>query len=321
MKHISKILILIAAINFFLIHAAQSQNITSYEYWFDENINSTTSIAIAPNEIVNVIANANTSTLTAGYHIFRYRFKDSNGVYSVPVSRYFTITSTDIGTYEYWFDGNIGSAVSSNITAGQIVSPVVSAATDALSLGYHSFTYRFRDADGIYSVPVTRSFIITSSDLIEYEYWFDENIDARISDNISATQVSDVSLMIDANSLSLGTHNIIMRWQDESGNWSVPTVHQFSVLVGIEELNMAGNLLLFPNPANDQLSIQFDALNTTSLSLQILDETGRKVSQPVGVKASGKVNQYLDIASLSSGVYFLKINSDNHTEQIRFVKN
>ncbi len=321
MKHISKILILIAAINFYLISAAQSQNITSYEYWFDEDINSIVSVSIAPNEIVNVIANANTSALGSGYHVFRYRFKDGNGIYSVPMSRHFVITSSDVSTCEYWFDGNIGSLVSLNIVPGQFVSPMVSADTDALSLGYHNFTYRFRDADGMYSVPVSRHFIITSSDLIVYEYWFDENIDARISNSISSTQISDVSLMIEANTLSQGTHNIIMRWRDESGNWSVPTVHQFSVIVGIEELNMVGNLLLFPNPANDQLFVQFEATNANPLTMQILDETGRKVTESIAVKASGKVNQYLDIASLSSGVYFLKINSNKHTEQIRFVKN
>jgi len=67
---------------------------------------------------------------------------------------------------------------------------------------------------------------------------------------------------------------------------------------------------IFPNPNNGSFSIQTEMIETKNISVSVLDILGS------AVKNIGNLSyktQSFDFADLSSGVYYLKINSENKT--------
>lgn len=68
-------------------------------------------------------------------------------------------------------------------------------------------------------------------------------------------------------------------------------------------------LSLYPNPARDQLKIEFRSDNLTSPEIQIIDLTG-KVVKRFDRKISHDQNIFnveMDISTLQPGVYFVKV--------------
>lgn len=299
----------------------QSQHIVSYEYWFDHDIQAAVSLSATPEQFANITSSLSAEGLDMGYHTFNYRFKDDNGSYSVPITKYFVKSASDIVAYEYWFDGITSTAVAVNTPSDTWLNLAFAANTDALSNGSHTFTYRFRDLGGNYSVPVTRYFVRSGFGLNTFEYWFDDDIANRIPTSIQSTEYADLIFLASTAGLSSGTHAFLFRVKDEINNWSVPIRHEFSVVVGVEELNVKGNLLLFPNPTNDELRLMFEVNNPTYMMIEILDQTGRAVGPVTRIAAAGKMNLALESSALSPGVYHVRISSEKEFVQLPFVKN
>ncbi|MGL5889908.1 MAG: PKD domain-containing protein [Bacteroidia bacterium] len=85
------------------------------------------------------------------------------------------------------------------------------------------------------------------------------------------------------------------------------------IISGVDELN-AVNWSLYPNPANDMLSIQTSAA-IRGMQYHILDIAGREVQ--AGVFSESHIN----ISNLLPGVYFLSVNDENGKVSVqRFVK-
>lgn len=75
---------------------------------------------------------------------------------------------------------------------------------------------------------------------------------------------------------------------------------------------------IYPNPAQDQLHIQTDAIEGLR-SVRILDLNGRQVVQAVQSPGHGKAD--LNVGQLSSGVYFAEIHLENgEVQRIKWVK-
>src|SRR5690606_25243827 len=89
--------------------------------------------------------------------------------------------------------------------------------------------------------------------------------------------------------------------------------------VGLTTPEPVSNLSLWPNPSSDQLNIQFNSLNSTVQSLEIMDITGKIIIQKQLNTHGGKVSETIDVSSLNSGVYLFKISSANQVETKRFV--
>lgn len=105
------------------------------------------------------------------------------------------------------------------------------------------------------------------------------------------------------------------------------TVKTFTTLAprlgGDEVQQLAGeinNLLIYPNPAQNELNIQFEGMDGNA-SVKIIDLTGRRVMEK---QAEVTLNQYsgtLDISNLQTGIYQLTItNADKKTISTKLVK-
>jgi len=85
------------------------------------------------------------------------------------------------------------------------------------------------------------------------------------------------------------------------------------------ELNTTSNtataVVLYPNPADQQLNIALNGMSRIS-SIAIFDNLGRMVQ----MLPQSDLNSVINVSALKTGNYFLKINSDKGTTNAKFVK-
>jgi Secretion system C-terminal sorting domain len=77
----------------------------------------------------------------------------------------------------------------------------------------------------------------------------------------------------------------------------------YSSVVALRNENSGNNFTLFPNPANNSITINLRANGTGKTQLFIFDDAGRQLFQTNLVEATTNINT----SSLSNGVYFIKI--------------
>lgn len=71
---------------------------------------------------------------------------------------------------------------------------------------------------------------------------------------------------------------------------------------------------LYPNPAKEQITIEMSD-TSSNYQVEIFDILGKKVIS----SEIQKVGQ-IDVSGLASGTYLVKLNSDNKSSVVRFVK-
>ena len=86
--------------------------------------------------------------------------------------------------------------------------------------------------------------------------------------------------------------------------------------VGINEITFAKGIVIYPNPANDQITISTAApLNNASVS--IFDLTGKLIFKKNNLE--GKT-QDINISALDAGIYFIEINQGNDIFRTNVIK-
>ncbi|HLG02166.1 MAG TPA: PKD domain-containing protein, partial [Bacteroidia bacterium] len=113
-----------------------------------------------------------------------------------------------------------------------------------------------------------------------------------------------------------GTYTVCLTVTDTCGNTdsSCTTIMIISTTTADIQSLIAG---VYPVPAGDVLNIQF----TSEISggrIILFDLSGKRLLEQSGV--TGKLVE-LDVASLASGVYFIRIEDENNSCFIRFIKN
>jgi hypothetical protein len=104
-----------------------------------------------------------------------------------------------------------------------------------------------------------------------------------------------------------------------TGRGGVVILEEKDTLVTTVEVETAQKVVhLYPNPANDALSVSFSSPNTGTLHLTVYNALGQIVLQKT-TTSNGQHHQ-LDISSLAAGVLFLDIQTDDYEEVVRFVK-
>ena len=92
-----------------------------------------------------------------------------------------------------------------------------------------------------------------------------------------------------------------------------PSIIDF--FAGIKESgnNFNNGVTVFPNPCGNKLQIQYDALATDGLTLDVISTNGELIFN------SNYVNE-LDVSFLHKGMYFLRIRNNNNQKYFKFIK-
>lgn len=81
------------------------------------------------------------------------------------------------------------------------------------------------------------------------------------------------------------------------------------------------DILAFPNPFKDQISIEFKNFEDANVLINIYDILGKKIERSlyeINNMVNGKIN--IDFGSLPVGVYYLEVKSDELTKTLKVVK-
>ncbi len=108
-----------------------------------------------------------------------------------------------------------------------------------------------------------------------------------------------------------GTNIYRLRMVDLDGSFT------YSKIVTVKMDSLQNTLLVFPNPAATELTIQL--FTSGALRLRIADANGRILKEEL-VQSSGNVSKTLDISSLPKGVYVLILQNSNEIQYRKFVK-
>ncbi|MEZ4793011.1 MAG: T9SS type A sorting domain-containing protein [Gelidibacter sp.] len=85
--------------------------------------------------------------------------------------------------------------------------------------------------------------------------------------------------------------------------------------LGVNEQNLAGDFKILQNPASSRLILSLPR-SSSEIKLDVFDVLGKKI---VTKQLSG-VSSSIDISKWNSGVYLVRLSSDNITQTKRFIK-
>jgi len=86
--------------------------------------------------------------------------------------------------------------------------------------------------------------------------------------------------------------------------------------VGLNTLNPIEGVSVYPTITSSELNIQFNQ-SFDKIQIDVIDLTGRVVTR---TNADGLTNTVVDVNTLMSGSYVVRINADGRNGVYRFVK-
>ena len=117
MRNISLGRVLAIAFTTVLIGTANAQNITSYRYWFDDDVANLVSVPVTATPEMNTQISFNSAGLAIGYHTVTVQFKDADSHWSSPYTSVFSQKGGTLTALEYWFNDDLNSAIQLPVTA------------------------------------------------------------------------------------------------------------------------------------------------------------------------------------------------------------
>jgi PKD repeat protein len=92
------------------------------------------------------------------------------------------------------------------------------------------------------------------------------------------------------------------------------------VLSSIGEQGANLPVTIFPNPATDQLTVNYYLSSSANVAIDIVDLSGRLLSEITFTDQPGHLQKQIDVAALASGTYMLRISTTNGTARQLFIK-
>ena len=81
------------------------------------------------------------------------------------------------------------------------------------------------------------------------------------------------------------------------------------IMAGIAELSASGRIFVYPNPANEKITIRMPFMATRHARLQLFSSTGQEVYSRQ-VSAVGELT--IDVSAYSDGIYLLRITTEDY---------
>ena len=299
---------------------AHAQSITDYRYWWDDDISTNVTTSVSSGQTFSLDTDFSTAALENGHHTLTIQVKDDNGVWSVPHTSAF-VQNGNLVQYEYWFDDDIASRTVQSTPESNLQEVNASIDVSSLSAGLHKISIRSLTNNGESTVPYTRFFKVSGGDLVGWEYWFDDDVSTTTQAPIAPPQsMLELIDVLDASGLSSGPHTVTWRCEDTHSNWSVPITYAFDALVGLEDIAGLESVLIFPIPAQDQLSIRIETNTQLQLDVEILNQHGQTIRAYQNGLSPMNGQLSIDVSHLAAGVYFVKLSNSEKFITHKFVK-
>lgn len=87
-----------------------------------------------------------------------------------------------------------------------------------------------------------------------------------------------------------------------------------------EAAQQLSNITVCPNPARDQIKIQFSSNSIASVEIIISDINGKNIRRDTFVPSKDRVNKIYSISDINSGIYFVSIRSNDNLITRKIIK-
>jgi hypothetical protein len=88
--------------------------------------------------------------------------------------------------------------------------------------------------------------------------------------------------------------------------------------VGVSASSSSEELIVFPNPTSEFIQIQTSDRTNGSVTIQIIDQTGKIVHQSESVIRNGKLEDRVAVENIPPGMYSLILKNDHYLHTSRF---
>jgi PKD repeat protein len=89
--------------------------------------------------------------------------------------------------------------------------------------------------------------------------------------------------------------------------------------MGLDQLATLDKVVLFPNPTEEELNIQFNVIESSDVNLVVQDITGKLIQSNLVKATSGKNLVMMNTTDLASGMYFMNILQGNSKKTVQFI--
>jgi subtilisin family serine protease len=113
-----------------------------------------------------------------------------------------------------------------------------------------------------------------------------------------------------------GNYSVMVKNEDGCFGFSNPILVEPLSVTELNELSFN----LFPNPVNNRLNLNLSQPINQSLSIEILDLSGRVIFAKDEAIKPGEVNYLHNTAQLSEGIYFIRLFNQNEQTTLKFAK-
>ncbi|MFT4849277.1 MAG: hypothetical protein ACI83B_001816, partial [Sediminicola sp.] len=126
------------------------------------------------------------------------------------------------------------------------------------------------------------------------------------SNNLPNVQISELEINSAENKLYAATYG--------RGLWSSPAAGS---VLGVSSVFSKDNVQVYPNPSNSEVTVLFTS--PFEVDIRIFDLSGKLLVYQADMMVESTYS--LDVSSLTSGIYFLRINSENGEITTKIIKN
>ena len=206
--------------------------VKGFEYWLDDNLAGK---IVKEDVATNIVLAMSIDGLTSGVHYFNCRAFNERGDYGSIVRKMFYIPkmqvnpNAEIAKAEYWLDDDYNSRANVETSSPEQAFTID---INHLGPGVHYFNYRAIDGDGETGSWIRQMFFlahspeISSSEMIDYEYWIDEDTANKV---VGSGALSEYIFNIDISNLTLGNHKFSFRAKNLLEQWGETFIEEFEI--------------------------------------------------------------------------------------------
>ncbi|MDD4603466.1 MAG: C10 family peptidase [Bacteroidales bacterium] len=117
------------------------------------------------------------------------------------------------------------------------------------------------------------------------------------------------------------TGSMMLIWQTNNSVRGTGWNLDYSVMVGTDEKTSLNNLSIYPNPANQEINVQYSMPEATRVTFSISDVTGKLLKTCSADAQSGQNIQRIDVSAFTPGIYLLQVGNEKSIQTRKLIIN